>query len=156
MWQWMKHGSTTTHLKQKYRHLSRQQLVKAVQSGQTLNSGLARLWHPYFETRMIFCLATILRKVKPLTATITCHYWIDWAQKSRNNGLTCKKKKNLFHQDIAPCHKSMKTMVELNELSFELFPHPRYSPDLAPSGLYWKQKQIILQKRQRKVRKALK
>ena len=30
----------------------------------------------------------------------------------------------------------MKTMIKLNELSFDLFPHPPYSPDLAPSD-YW-------------------
>ena len=30
----------------------------------------------------------------------------------------------------------METMVKLNELSFELIPHPPYSPDLAPSA-YW-------------------
>ena len=47
-----------------------------------------------------------------------------------------QKKKVLFHQDSAPCHKSMKTMVKLNELNFELLPHPPYSPDLALSG-YW-------------------
>ncbi|KAL7723768.1 hypothetical protein ACLKA6_017266 [Drosophila palustris] len=46
------------------------------------------------------------------------------------------KKKVLFHQDNAPCHKSMKTMAKLNELGFELLPHPPYSPDLAPSD-YW-------------------
>ncbi|KAM8718912.1 hypothetical protein ACLKA7_011591 [Drosophila subpalustris] len=40
------------------------------------------------------------------------------------------KKKVLFHQDNAPCHKSMKTMAKLNELGFELLPHPPYSPDL--------------------------
>ena len=44
-----------------------------------------------------------------------------------------QKKKVLFHQNNAPCHKSIKTMVELNELSFELLPHPPYSPDLSPS-----------------------
>ena len=44
-----------------------------------------------------------------------------------------KKKKILFHQDNAPYHKSMKTMVKMNELHFELLPHPPYSPDLAPS-----------------------
>ena len=93
MWQWIRHGSSTTHLKQKDRHLSGQQLVKAVQNDQKLKSGLARLWHPYFGTRMAFCWSTILRKVKPLTATITWHYWIDWAQESRKNGLTCKRKK---------------------------------------------------------------
>ena len=47
-----------------------------------------------------------------------------------------QKKKVLFHQNNAPCHKSMKTMVKLNELSFELLPHLPYSPDLAPSD-YW-------------------
>ena len=47
-----------------------------------------------------------------------------------------KKKKVLFHQYNAPCYKSMETMVKLNELSFELLPHPPYSPDLAISD-YW-------------------
>jgi len=46
------------------------------------------------------------------------------------------KKKPLFHQDNAPCHKSMATMVKLSELRFELLPHPPYSPDMAPSD-YW-------------------
>lgn len=47
-----------------------------------------------------------------------------------------KKKKVLFHQDNAPCHKSMKTMAKLYELGFELLPHPPYSPDLAPSDYF--------------------
>ena len=47
-----------------------------------------------------------------------------------------QKKKVLFHQDNAPCHKSMKTMVKLNELSFKFLPHPPYSLDLVP-GDYW-------------------
>ena len=44
-----------------------------------------------------------------------------------------QKKKVLIHQDNAPCHKSMKTMVKLNELRLELLPHPSYSADLVPS-----------------------
>ena len=68
-----------------------------------------------------------------------------------------QKKVVLFHQDNTPCHKSIKTMIKLNELSFKL-------PDRFP-GDYWifadlqkilQQRQIILQKRHRKVRKALK
>ena len=93
MWQWMKHRFTTTHVKQKDRQLSGQQLVKAIQSDKKLNSGLTRLWHPYFGTCLVFCLSTILGKVKPLTATIIWYYWIDWVQKSRKNGLICKRKK---------------------------------------------------------------
>ena len=46
------------------------------------------------------------------------------------------KENVFFHQDNAPCHKSRKTMVKLNELSFELLLHPLYSPDLAPNH-YW-------------------
>ena len=48
--------------------------------------------------------------------------------------MACKK--ILFHQDNAPCHKSLKTKAKLYELSFELLPHPPYSPDLVPSD-YW-------------------
>ena len=47
-----------------------------------------------------------------------------------------QEKKVLFHQGNAPCHKSMKKMVKLNELSFEFLSHPPYSPDLALSD-YW-------------------
>ena len=46
------------------------------------------------------------------------------------------KKKTLFSQDNAPVHKSMKTIVKLNDLRFELLPHPLYSPDIAPSDFY--------------------
>ena len=51
-------------------------------------------------------------------------------------GLQIEKKNVLFHQDNAPCHKSLATMAKLNELSFELLPHSEYSPDLAPSDYY--------------------
>ena len=47
-----------------------------------------------------------------------------------------KKKKVLFHQDNALCHKSIASTAKLHELHFELLPHPPYSPDLAPSN-YW-------------------
>ena len=53
-----------------------------------------------------------------------------------------QKQKVLFHQDNALCLKSMKTMVKLNELSFELLPHPPYSPDPAP-GNYWLSADLI-------------
>ena len=73
MWQWMKHGSTIIHLKQKNRLLSGQQLIKSIQN--------------------VFCLSTILRNVKLLRSNITWHYWINRAQISRKNGLRCKRKK---------------------------------------------------------------
>ena len=47
-----------------------------------------------------------------------------------------KKKKVLFHQDNALCHKSIATMAKLYELQFKLRPHLPYSSDLNPSD-YW-------------------
>ena len=63
--------------------------------------------------------------------------------------LQMKKEKVLFHQDNAPCHKSLAIMAKLNKLSFELLPHPPYSPDLAPSDYYLfaDLKKIVLQER---------
>lgn len=72
--------------------------------------------------------------------TINSDYYIALLERLKEeiakNRLHLKKKKVLFHQDNAPCHKSMKTMAKLHELSFELLPHPPYSPDLAPSDYF--------------------
>jgi hypothetical protein len=37
-----------------------------------------------------------------------------------------KKKKLLFHQDNALCHRSIKTTAKLHELGYELLPHPPF------------------------------
>ena len=50
--------------------------------------------------------------------------------------LQMKKKKVLFHQVNALCHKSTATMARLHELHFELLHHPPCWPDLTPSGYY--------------------
>ena len=47
-----------------------------------------------------------------------------------------KKKKVLFNEDNALCHKSIAMMAKLYELHFELLPHPPYSQDLDLSD-YW-------------------
>ena len=56
--------------------------------------------------------------------------------RNRKKTATNEKEKILFHQDNASCHKSIAMMAKLHGLHFELFPHPHYSSDLAPSG-YW-------------------
>ena len=45
------------------------------------------------------------------------------------------KKKVLYYHDNAPSHTSLKEMIKLDQLRFELVAHP-YSPDLAPSDYY--------------------
>jgi len=72
--------------------------------------------------------------------TINSDYYIALLERLKEEILEkrphLQKKKVLFHQDNAPCHKSMKTMAKLNEMGFELLPHPPYSPDLAPSDFF--------------------
>lgn len=72
--------------------------------------------------------------------TINSEYYIALLERLKdeitNKRPHLKKKKVLFHQDNAPCHKSIKTMAKLYELGFELLPHPPYSPDLAPSDFF--------------------
>ena len=46
------------------------------------------------------------------------------------------KKKVLFNQDNASCHKSIAMMAKLHELGLKLLLHPLYSSDLASSD-YW-------------------
>lgn len=47
-----------------------------------------------------------------------------------------KKKKILYHHDNAPPHSSLVAQEKLDEIGFQLVPHPPYSPDLAPSDFY--------------------
>lgn len=46
------------------------------------------------------------------------------------------RKKILFHHNNAPVHSSIVDMAKINELKFELMPHPPYSPDLTSSDYY--------------------
>ena len=36
----------------------------------------------------------------------------------------------------APAHTSSQTLAIIRNIGFELFPHPPYSPDLAPNNFY--------------------
>ena len=40
-------------------------------------------------------------------------------------------------QDNAPCHKAVRTMVELDRLGIYLIPWPAFSPDLNPIESLW-------------------
>ena len=42
----------------------------------------------------------------------------------------------IFHQDNARPHTSLVTRKKLLELSWEVIPHPPYSPHLAPSNYH--------------------
>jgi histone-lysine N-methyltransferase SETMAR len=42
----------------------------------------------------------------------------------------------LFLHENAPAHTSQVAMAAATDCGFEIFPHPPYSPDLAPSDFY--------------------
>ena len=81
----------------------------------------------------------LLSDFLPKGETINSDFYIallDWLEDAiKKERPYMVKKKPLFQQDNAPVHKSMKTMVKLNDLRFELLPPP-YSPDPAPSDFY--------------------
>ena len=88
----------------------------------------------YFGIHKVFCSSITLRKEEPSIANIIKHYWCIWRKKSQKMGTN--EEKVPFHQDNAPCHKSITVMTKLHELYFKLLLHSSYSPDLAPSD-YW-------------------
>ena len=65
MWQWMKHGSTTSLRSQTGSQLNGQQQVKAVQSNQRRKHEKERFWPPYFGMHKVFCASITLRKEEP-------------------------------------------------------------------------------------------
>ena len=76
----------------------------------------------------------------PRGQTITGDYYADLLHKlqeciqQKRPGLA--RKKIIFHQDNARVHTCVKAMAKINELHYELLPHPPYSPDLAPSDFH--------------------
>ena len=76
----------------------------------------------------------------PKGSTITGAYYpnlldqLDQKIREKRPGLS--KKKIIFHHDNAPAHTSRVSMAKINELRYELLPHPPYSPDLAPSDFH--------------------
>jgi hypothetical protein len=58
--------------------------------------------------------------------------------KSREDGPILRRKKFCFIKKMnAPCHKSIKNIVKLDELGYKLLSHPPYSLALAPSDFFF-------------------
>ncbi|KAI6655304.1 Transposase [Oopsacas minuta] len=76
----------------------------------------------------------------PEKTTINSDYYVDELKELRQ---AIKRERRgkltrgvLLQHDNARPHVSFKTMAAIDDLGFECFPHPPYSPDLAPSD-YW-------------------
>ena len=81
-------------------------------------------------------LVDYLQTGKTINSEYYCNLLDQLNGKIREKRPGLQKKKILFHQDNAPCHKSILTMSKIHELQFELLEHPPYSPDLAPSDFH--------------------
>ena len=77
-----------------------------------------------------------LEKGKTITGEYYCGLLDKLKEEIKKNRPYLNKKKVLFLHDNAPSHRSLKSQAKLNELRFEMLPHPPYSPDLAPSDYY--------------------
>lgn len=76
----------------------------------------------------------------PKGKTITGAYYTDLIPKVRQ---AIKEKRRgklsagvLFHHDNAPAHRSQMALTAVRQAGFEIFDHPPYSPDLAPSDFH--------------------
>ena len=72
--------------------------------------------------------------------TINGQYYAELLQRLKdevkNKRPHLAKKKIMFHHDNALANSSIVAMTKINELKFEFFPQPPYSPDLAPSDYH--------------------
>ena len=59
-----------------------------------------------------------------------------YAAKLRGLHQEIARKRRGLLQDNAPAHTSQDDMTAATECRFEIFPHPPYSPDMAPSDFY--------------------
>lgn len=76
-------------------------------------------------------LSTFLTEVNPSIVNITWCYMIDSSlNRSKEKTFLNAKEKSSVSPRQAPCYKSKKMMVKLNELCSESLHHPMYSPDL--------------------------
>ena len=81
-------------------------------------------------------LIDYLEKGKTINSEYYCNLLDQLDKNIREKRPGLQKKTIIFHQDNARVHTGFLTMVKLNELKYELFEHPPYSPDLAPSDYY--------------------
>lgn len=146
MWQRMKYDYTSSHQNLNDPHLSGFHVVSWLQSVQRCNSRLVMALE-FWDTHCIIFIDYV-RKEK----TIKNDYYIALSENFKGEIAgkrhQLRKKKVLFHQDFAPCHKSMRTMGKIvshppcwmrsgpqRMLAGKTF--CTHEPVIADTGLFW-------------------
>ena len=136
MWQWMKHGSTTSLWSQIGSQLSGRAGESHPKQPKTQTSAGKVLASIFWNAQAILFI-NYLKKRRTINREYYIALLVYLKEEIAKKQLQMKKTKVLFHQDNnALCYKSIATMIKLHELHFKLLLHPPYSPDLAPSD-YW-------------------
>lgn len=81
-------------------------------------------------------LIDYLQKGKTITGQYYSELLDKFDKKLKETRPHLYKKKILCHHDNAPAHSSRVVAAKLQDLGYELLPHPPYSPDLAPSDFF--------------------
>ena len=136
MQQMMKHGFTISLWSQIGSQLNGQKQVKAVQSNQRHKHQQSKILVSIFGDAQGILFIDCLEKGKTINSQYYRALLVRLNEEIAKKQPQMKKKKVLFHQDNALCHKSNATIAKLHELPLKLLPHPPYSPHLAPSD-YW-------------------
>jgi hypothetical protein len=114
----MKHGFFTTLQSPIDSQPSGLNAMYRIQSVERRNGQLAR----YSGMCVVLYSSITYKRARTSTASIALLERLnDEIEKKRPH---LKKKKVLFHQDNAPCNKSIKITAKLHELGYELLPHP--------------------------------
>ena len=97
---------------------------------------LGKLWLVFFVDAHGEFFINYLEKGRSITGAYYLALLNRLVDEIRKNRPHLKKKKILFHIENAPSHTLNIWEGKKHELGFESFPHPPYSPDLAPSDYY--------------------
>ena len=119
----MKNGSTTSLRSQIGSQLSGEQQVKTVQSEPKTQTSTGKVLAPMCWDAQGLLFIDYLEKRRTVNSEYYIALLVRLKEEIAKKRLQMKKKKVLFHQDNAPCHKSIATKAKLHELHFELFLH---------------------------------
>lgn len=90
---------------------------------------------------MIFAydyIGIILADAVPVGQTVNKEYYADFISKKLRNALRRKRPnlQPLILHDNARCHTAQTVVETLDNLNWEVLPHPAYSPDLSPPDFH--------------------
>ena len=133
VWQWMKHESIT--LEVNWQPTEWTAAGESCPKWPKMQTSAGKVLVSLFWDEQGILFIDYLEKGRTINSEYHIALWVFLKEEITKKQPQMKKKKVLFHQDNALCHKLIATMAKLHELRFNLLPHPLYSLHLAPQRL---------------------